>query len=364
MTLIIYEEAKKLITLRNKIGQMLIMGFSGSEIHDRSPVAEWLSQDGLGGVILFDRDVVSGGYGKNLKNPQQIKQLIHQLNHYSAQHYDEDSERMPLFTAIDYEGGAIDQLTHVEDSIPTMSALSMAHLAEDALEAELSQMAETISSLGFNLDFAPVVDLHMHDERGIIGAMQRSFSDNPEVVARLARQFVRVFRRYGVATCYKHFPGHGSAVGDSHEGFVDVTETFSDAELAPYYELVRDVDQPTMIMTAHVINRNLDSQGVPATLSHAMLTDLLRKEMGYDGVIISDDLQMQAITDHYSLDKALQLTINAGSDMIIFSNQWDNITAPEVIERIEHLVLTQKIHSQRIEEAYRRVIRLKQSLIY
>ncbi|MFJ1268277.1 glycoside hydrolase family 3 N-terminal domain-containing protein [Legionella lytica] len=353
-----------MITLRSKIGQMLIMGFAGSEIHDRSPVAEWLSQDGLGGVILFDRDVASGDYGKNLKDPQQIKQLIHQLNHYAAQYSDEDNHQVPLFTAIDYEGGAIDQLTHVEDSMPTMSALSMAHLSEDALHAELSQMAETISALGFNLDFAPVVDLHMHDARGIIGAMQRSFSDNPEVVTRLARQFVRVFRRYGIATCYKHFPGHGSAVGDSHEGFVDVTETFSDAELAPYYELVRDVDQPTMIMTAHVINRNLDPQGFPATLSHAMLTDLLRKEMGYDGVIISDDLQMQAITDHYSMNEALQLTINAGSDMIIFSNQWGTITAPEVIERIEQLVLSQKIHLQRIEDAYRRIIRLKQCLIY
>ncbi|WP_058535925.1 glycoside hydrolase family 3 protein [Legionella saoudiensis] len=353
-----------MITLRNKIGQMLIMGFAGSEVHDRSPVAEWLSQDGLGGVILFDRDVATGDYGKNLKDPLQIKQLIHQLNHYSAQHYDEDNNRMPLFTAIDYEGGAIDQLTHIEDCMTTMPALSMAHLTEEALEAELSQMAETLSSLGFNLNFAPVVDLHMHDERGIIGAMQRSFSDNPEVVIRLARQFVRIFRRYGVVSCYKHFPGHGSAVGDSHEGFVDVTETFSNAELAPYYELVRDVEQSAMIMTAHVINKNLDAQGLPATLSYSILTELLRNEMGYDGVIISDDLQMQAITDHYSLDEALHLTINAGSDMIIFSNQWDTITAPEVIERIEHLVLTEKIDSHRIEEAYRRIIRLKQSLIY
>ena len=153
-----------MITLRNKIGQMLILGFTGSEIHERSPIAEWLSQDGLGGVILFDRDVATGGYGKNLKHPQQIKQLIHQLNYYSVQHYDDDNLRMPLFTAIDYEGGAIDQLTHVEDCMATMPALSMTHLAEDALDAELSQMAETISSLGFNLDFAPVVDLHMHDE--------------------------------------------------------------------------------------------------------------------------------------------------------------------------------------------------------
>ncbi|EHL32838.1 glycoside hydrolase family 3 N-terminal domain-containing protein [Legionella drancourtii] len=351
-----------MITLRNKIGQMLIMGFAGSELHERSPVAEWLSQDGLGGVILFDQDVSTGTYGKNLKNQAQIKHLIHQLNQYSEKLFDEDNHALPLLIALDYEGGAIDRLTHVPGSMTTTPAYEMTRLSLEALNAELGEMAETLKALGFNLNFAPVVDLHMYDQQGIIGALHRSFSDDPETVIRMARQFVDVFRRYGIASCYKHFPGHGSALGDTHEGFVDVTDTFQRAELVPYSQLVKDVYQPTMIMTAHVINKHLDPQGLPATLSHEILTELLRKTMGYDGIIISDDLQMQAIADHYSLDEALRLTINAGADMIIFANQLDTITAPEVIERIECLVLEHKIDPHRIEEAYRRVIRLKQQI--
>lgn len=351
-----------MITLRNKIGQMLIMGFAGSEIHERSPVAEWLSQDGLGGVLLFDQDVSTGTYGKNLQNQLQIKHLIHQLNQYSAKSFAEDDNALPLLTAIDYEGGAIDRLTHVAGSMTTTPAYEMTRLSPEALDAELGEMAETLKSLGFNLNFAPVVDLHMHEQHGIIGALHRSFSDDPDTVIRMARQFVEVFRRKGIASCYKHFPGHGSALGDTHEGFVDVSETFQRAELAPYFQLVNDVYQPTMIMTAHVINKHLDPQGLPATLSHEILTGLLRETMGYDGIIISDDLQMQAIADHYSVDEALRLTINAGADMIIFANQLDSITAPEVIGRIERLVLEHKIDPHRIDEAYRRVMRLKQQI--
>lgn len=351
-----------MITLRAKIGQMLIMGFAGSEINDKSPVAEWLSQDGLGGVLLFDQDVLTGTHGKNLQTQQQIHQLIHQLNYYSAQHYDEENNELPLFVAIDYEGGAIDRLAMIEGCMTTMRAQEMARLSPEDLDAELCEMAETLHSLGFNLNFAPVVDLHMNEQYGIIGALHRSFSDDPETVTRLARAFVDVFSRYEIACCYKHFPGHGSALGDTHKGFVDVTETFKEEELVPYYQLVKNVHQPTMIMTAHVVNKHLDPEGLPATLSHQILTGLLRDKMGYEGVIISDDLQMQSITDHYSLDEALSLTINAGADMIIFANQLDKISATEVIERIERLVLAHKIDLQRIEEAYRRVTRLKQQL--
>lgn len=351
-----------MFTLRNKIGQMLIMGFPGCEIHDRSPVADWLSQDGLGGVLLFDYDVAHKKYGKNLKDQTQIKQLIHQLNYYSTMMFDDNAERFPLFTAIDYEGGAIDRLSKIDGCMPTMDALEMAALSKEELEIELSQMAETLRLLGFNLNFAPVVDLHMHEQQGIIGALKRSFSDNPSIVTRLAQQFVEVFYRYGIASCYKHFPGHGSALGDTHEGFVDVTDSFHLTELVPYEQLVNDASS-SMIMTAHVINKHLDSQGLPATLSYEVLTELLREKMGYQGIIISDDLQMQSISDHYSLDEALSLTINAGADMIIFANQLDFISAPEVIERIERLVLNGTIALQRIDEAFKRVVRLKQQIM-
>ncbi|WP_310593220.1 glycoside hydrolase family 3 N-terminal domain-containing protein, partial [Legionella bozemanae] len=136
-----------MITLRNKIGQMLVMGFEGCDLHDKSPVAEWLSTDGLGGVLLFDQDASTGRYGKNLKNQAQIKHLTHQLNYYSAE-INYKNNGSPLLIAIDYEGGAIDRLSRVEGCIPTMSAHSMAQLSPEALQAELTQMAFTLKSLG------------------------------------------------------------------------------------------------------------------------------------------------------------------------------------------------------------------------
>lgn len=339
---------------------MLVMGFGECDIHDSSPVARWLSDDGLGGVILFDKDVSTGLYGKNLKNKSQIKHLIHQLNHYSG--LSSSAHGLPLFTAIDYEGGAVDRLTRIEDCMTSMKPVELAKLSPSEFDEEVRQMAATIKELGFNLNFAPVVDLQLNVTEGIIGSLGRSFSTDPEVVIRIARQFVDVFSRYGIACSYKHFPGHGSAIGDTHEGFVDVTDTFKPSELVPYHILLKDTYHPTMVMTAHVINKQLDSSGLPATLSHEILTGLLRETIGFDGVIISDDLQMQAIASHYSIEEALCLTINAGADMLILANQLGHHTAPEVIDIIERLVMDQKIDQQRIDDAYRRVMRLKQQI--
>lgn len=336
---------------------MLVIGFQGCEINDHSPIAQWLSDDGVGGVLLFDKDLDTDLYGKNLKSQVQIKQLIHQLNHYSV-----NDDGLPLLIAIDYEGGAVDRLSKIEGCMSTLTAVELAHLSDSALEEEFSQMASTLQSLGFNLNFAPVVDLDLNNQQGIIGKLKRSFSADPAQIVRVARQFVDVFSRYGIACAYKHFPGHGSAVGDTHEGFVEVTDTFKPEELIPYQRLLQDVYKPTMVMTAHVINKHLDSKGLPATLSHEILTGILRKDMGYDGVIISDDLQMQAISNHYSLEESLCLTINAGADMVIFANQLGRITAPEVIDCVEQLVLQKKIDQQRIDDAYRRIMRLKQQI--
>lgn len=337
------------------------MGFNGCEIHDKSPVAQWLSNDGLGGVLLFDKDLSTGLYGKNLKNQSQIKLLINQLNTYASS-VSLQGDGLPLLTAVDYEGGAVDRLTQIDGCRHTMKAIELARLTEVEMEEELSQMATTLRSLGFNLNFAPVVDLQLNDQQGIIGKLGRSYSSNPEVVARIARQFVSVFSRYGIACAYKHFPGHGSALGDTHEGFVDVTDTFQPSELVPYHNLLQNSYKPIMVMTAHVVNKNLDNLGLPATLSHKILTGLLRETLGFDGVIISDDLQMQAISHQYSLEESLCLTINAGADMMIFANQLGEITAPQLIDCIEQLVISSKINPQRIDEAYRRIIRLKQQV--
>ena len=339
-----------MVCLRKKIAQMLIMGFAGCELTDNSPVVNWLRADGLGGVLLFDVALPQRTPGKNLRDKEQIKQLNQDLNNYSAL----ANNPLPLLVAVDYEGGAVDRLSSIDGCMHTMPPCEQAQLSDDALKAEARRMAITLKQLGFNLNFAPVVDLNLNDQEGIIGKLGRCFSKNPEQVSHAAQLFVQAFTEQGIACAYKHFPGHGSATGDTHEGFVDVTETYQDSELLPYAALSHST-LPVMVMTAHVINRQLDPSGLPATLSYPILTELLRVKLGFNGVIISDDLQMCAISQHYSIDEALRLTINAGADMLIFGNQLGSISATEVIDRIESLVNTGAIQSTRIDEAYQRI---------
>ena len=346
-----------MIGLRNKIAQMLIMGFSGYDVQENSEVVKWLQTDGLGGVLLFDFDLPANMHGKNLRDKAQIKRLNQDLNDYSALF----GNALPLLIAVDYEGGVVDRLSKVEGCIKTMKPCEQAQLPDEGLYNEAGRMAGTLKDLGFNLNFAPVVDLNLNDQQGIIGKLGRCFSTNPELVSHVAKQFVQAFNEQGIACAYKHFPGHGSATGDTHEGFVDVTDTYQDSELMPYAALSNST-LPVMVMTAHVINRKLDPSGLPATLSYPILTGLLREKMGFDGVIISDDLQMQAISHHYSVNEALRLTINAGADMLIFGNQLGSNTATDVVDRIEGLVNSGAIELERIDEAYRRISFLKDSI--
>jgi len=343
--------------LRQKIAQMLVLGFSGCEIDNDSLVVKWIRDLGLGGVILFDFDLKTKTYGKNIKNREQIKRLTAKLANYTH------NDGHPLFIAIDYEGGAVDRLKKIDEVMITMKAFDQALLSDDDLSYEAGKMASLLKELGFNVNFAPIVDLNLNSEQGIIGKLGRSFSNDPYEVIRAAKLFVQAFNNYGIACSYKHFPGHGSASGDTHEGFVDVSESFDPKELIPYEILLKDSTlPPSMVMTAHVINRQLDNSGLPATLSHEIITGILRKKIGFNGLVISDDLQMQAIANHYSVDEALSLTINAGADLVIFGNQLGDITATEVVDRIEKLVETGKIPISRIEDAYNRVVKFKEEL--
>ncbi|KTC65742.1 beta-N-acetylhexosaminidase (plasmid) [Legionella adelaidensis] len=341
------------MSLRKKIAQMLIMGFPGYELREDQPVFNWL-KEGIGGVLLFDKDLQTNTLGKNIKDIEQIKVLTRDLREAA------DSV-LPLFIAIDYEGGKVDRLARVAGCPPTIKPSEQALLSEEDLFTEARKMAATIKALGFNLNFTPVVDLNLNEQEGIIGSMGRSFSADPKKVDRCSQIVVQAFKEEGIATSYKHFPGHGSATGDTHEGFVDVTTTYNELEIEPYYALAQS-DAPTMVMTAHVINKKLDSSGLPATLSKTILTDLLREKIGFEGVIISDDLQMHAISQHYSLEESLALTINAGANMLIFGNQLGQNSAIEIINTIESLVARGIISQDKIDDSYSRISQLKSFL--
>jgi len=342
------------VTLDVKIGQMIMVGFRGLDVNDNSPIVRDIIDRHIGGVVLFDYDVPTNTPLRNIESLTQLKELTAKLQAAST---------IPLLVAIDQEGGNVSRLKRSAGFPPTVSAQELGSINDLSLTCrEADRIAKTLAELGINLNLAPVVDLNTNPDNPIIGRLGRSFSADPQVVANHAAEFIKAHRRYGVLCALKHFPGHGSSTGDSHLGLTDVTNTWSSDELIPYRNLIREglVD---VIMTGHIYNANLDPD-FPATLSRPILTDLLRKQLSYDGVIISDDVQMRAITDRYGFEIALQAAIKAGVDIILIANNsvFDEDAASHAIAVIRKLIRQGKISPQRINESYRRIKKLKHKL--
>lgn len=340
--------------LRKMIGQMLIIGFRGTEIGPSSPITHDLAGGNIGGVILFDYDVELQQYERNIESPEQVKSLINDIKNYAL---------TPPFIAIDQEGGKISRLKE-RYGFPT--SVSQQYLGElnnpDSTRFYARRCADTLCEMGFNLNFAPVVDLNVNPDSPAIGALERSFSVLPSKVITHSEIVIEEHRNKNIYNCLKHFPGHGSAQTDSHLGFTDVTDTWSEEELIPYQSLV-SANKADFIMTAHIFNSQIDSL-YPATLSQKTITGILRDEIGFDGVIVSDDMNMSAITEHYSLKQAIKLSLDAGVDVLVFANNlvYDEDIATKVIDIIVDLLEEDKISYERIEKSYRRIIRKKEKV--
>ncbi len=353
------------VSLRDKIGQMLLIGFNGKKVNAQSPVVKMIENNNIGGVILFDYDFRTSQFDKNIESPAQVKQLNRDLQRFTAEgNLKQHRPQLPLLISVDYEGGKITRLSEQYGFPATLSAANIGKKSVEDAEAQAASMAQTLKEAGFNLDFAPVLDVNVNPDNPVIAKKERSFSSDAATVARYASIYSRQFLNQNIQCVYKHFPGHGSSTKDSHLGFVDVTDTWQPYELEPYRQLLSSDDACGVVMTAHIVNRQLDASGAPATLSHTILTGLLRDQLHFNGVIITDDMQMKAISDHYGLEKALVLAINAGADMMIFGN---NLTvAPQdpeqLIDLIESKVKSGEISQKRINDAYQHIVVLKQSL--
>jgi len=353
------EISKLSVSLEVKIGQMLIVGFRGMSVRD--PGGKQIIQDiqrfNLGGVILYDHDMVLKSSKRNIKSPAQVKSLVKQL---------QVASQIPLFIAIDQEGGKIRRLKEKFGFPRTVSAQNLGKKNNLALTYQhASQMAKTLANLGINFNFAPVVDLNTNPNNPVIGKWERSFSADPQIVTKHARKFIKAHHAHGVLCSLKHFPGHGSSTDDSHLGMVDVTNTWVEAELEPYQKLI-NADKKSIvdaIMIAHVFNRRFDST-YPATLSKRIVTGLLRDHLGYDGVIVSDDMQMKAITNHYRFEVAIQKTLEAGIDLIVIGNnlKYESDAVARTVGIIKQLIQAGKITEARIDESYRRIQQLKRKL--
>ncbi|WP_131783421.1 glycoside hydrolase family 3 N-terminal domain-containing protein [Legionella gresilensis] len=352
-------------SLREEIGQMLIIGFEGKTITKSSPITKIIDKSNIGGVILFDYNYVTKAYDKNIESPEQVKTLNQDLQYFNHQaNLKHNRAQLPLIISVDYEGGKVDRLKEKYGFPKTFTAAEISEMPIEEAKKQAMTMAETLKNSGFNLDFSPVLDVNVNPDNPIIGKLERSFSAQPQQVALFANLFNNQFLNHKIQCAYKHFPGHGSSTTDSHLGFVDITDTWQGYELLPYEILLNSDQACGVIMTAHVVNRQLDKTGLPATLSYNILTNLLRKKLNFNGVIVTDDMQMKAISENYGLPQALTLAINAGADMFIFGNQLtDKPQNPEeIINIIEAKVNSGEISQQRIDDAYQHILALKQTL--
>ncbi len=345
--------AKPTDSLDLKIGQLLIVGFRGISVSDSSPIVQDIRAGRVGGVILFDYDVLQKQSGRNIRSLHQVKALCNTLRTYS---------KVPLLIAIDEEGGKVNRLKPKYGFHQTVSAAYLGRLNSlDSTRFYASQTASLLAEIGINLNFAPVCDVAINPDNPVIAKLERSFSRNPDSVALHAATVVEAHRAKRVLTALKHFPGHGSSQSDSHLGFVDVSNTWQATELIPFQTLISQ-GNADIVMTAHIFNAQWDT--LPATLSQNVIQGMLRKALKFDGVVCSDDMQMKAITAHYGLAEALKLALNAGVDMLIFANNldYDEAIATKAIVLIKRLIARGEIQLERIEEAYQRVMRLKSRL--
>ncbi|AMP90104.1 glycoside hydrolase family 3 protein [Legionella pneumophila] len=352
------------VSLRDKIGQMLILGFQGKVVDEKSPIAQAIEKDNIGGVILFDFNQQSQTFDKNIESPEQVNQLNNQLQiltQKANRKYHRDN--LPLLVSVDYEGGNVNRL-HPRYGFPAMpSAKDVGSMSLERADASAELMANTLKSTGFNLNFFPELDVNINPDNPIIGKKGRSFSSIPEIVTQYAQLYTEQFIKHQIHCSYKHFPGHGSSLSDSHLGFVDVSDTWSEQELIPFLQLLSQPNHCDMVMIAHIVNRKLDMTGLPASLSYQIINGLLRRDLKFDGVVITDDMQMKAITNYYGLETAVTLSINAGADMLIFGNQLVEKfqDSKEIIDMIEQKVRSGEISEQRINEAYQRIVKMKKS---
>jgi beta-N-acetylhexosaminidase len=343
-------------SLTIKIGQMLMIGFRGLDAKTEPRIEADIRKRGIGGIVLFDYDVAAASPVRNIESPEQVARLVSELQGMS---------QIPLFVAIDQEGGRVSRLKPARGFPPSVSAAHLGALDNaDSTKLAAGATAGLLRRLKINMDLAPDVDLNTNPDNPVIGRLERSFSKDPRVVARHARIFIDEFHAAGIVPVLKHFPGHGSSTKDTHKDFTDITATWSRDELEPYRKLIREgYDDP--VMTAHVFNAGLDSLN-PATLSKAIVSGLLRRDLGFRGVVISDDMQMKAISGRYGLETAIRLAIEAGVDILLFGNNASDYD-PKIAEKatgIVHKLLKQGVVTPgRIDESYRRIMNLKQRII-
>ncbi len=311
------------------IARMLMVGVRGASEDDPALRADLdaCRDAGCAAVILFDvdlpamsaltgagvtRDEAKARAVRNILGPRQTGALTEHLKRFLG-----DS----AIVAVDQEGGDVARLSRARGFPCTLSAAGCAALDESGRRSEAAALARTVADAGFTLNLAPCVDLALNPANPIIAGKRRAYAAHPSLAAACASLVVEAHRAAGVASCLKHFPGHGSSTADSHLGFADITQTHSpELEWAPYRMMFDALGRSAVaVMTGHVHHRLFDPDH-PASLSRAWTTGVLRERLGFEGPVVVDSLDMGAVTGRYAPEEALVLAINAGADVLLDCN--------------------------------------------
>lgn len=328
------------MTLRDTVGQLFMVGFPGTTV--TTQMSTLMDTYKPGGVILFSR---------NLHGRDQIVRLTNQLQKHSLQ------ER--LLIAVDQEGGRVSRLPRGFTIFPSCATIGRYDSSELAYAAA-STTATELRAVGINMNMAPVLDVNTNPDNPVIG--DRAFSSSPTQVAAMGLATIAGLQDNKVLACGKHFPGHGDTSVDSHEELPTVgtsAERLREIELRPFAHAIEN--GLVSIMTAHVQYPSLDDRR-PATLSPYILSELLRNELGFRGLVLSDDLEMRAIRDHFGIGEAAVLALKAGADMILVCSDAD--LAAAAMETVFRAVKTGEISEARLEASFRRVANLKRQFLH
>ena len=327
------------MTIRDAVGQLLMVGFPGTELSH--VFLDWLQEYRPGGVILFSRNLVA---------PEQVARLTSALQDHAP--------NPPLLIAIDEEGGRVSRLPQGFTTFPAASMIAACHVP-DVVYAAAAVTAQELRAVGINMNLAPVLDVNSNPANPIIG--NRAYGAQPEQVCAYGMAMMQGLADNGIIPCGKHFPGHGDTITDSHH-VLPVVEAararLDSVDLEPFRQAIRQ-GLPA-IMTAHVRYPVLDPD-VPATLSRPVLTDLLRNELGFQGVTLTDDMEMRAILDHQTVGDASVRALRAGADMVVVCQQQER--QQEVVVAIEQALEREELSWERLTASVARIQTLKKNCL-
>lgn len=325
------------MTLDEKIGQLLIVGLDGYHMDDH--ITSLIEDHHIGGVIFFSR---------NIKDPQQLTGLINSLK-------EKNRGKLPLFISIDQEGGRVSRMPKDILNTPSNREIGKKNNPDYAFEIA-STTGEVLRSFGFNMNFAPVLDIDSNPNNSVIG--DRSFGANHKIVEVLGGQTIEALRSKGIIPVVKHFPGHGDTSMDSHLNLPIVNKDWGsllEFEIQPFIKAIEK--QIDVVMVAHILFKQIDPDN-PASLSKTIISNLLRKDLNFNGLVITDDMTMGAITENYGIAQAAVQSILAGTDLVLLSHGHENKL--ETIKALKEALVNNEISLERLDESVYRILELKE----